>query len=201
MRTRSVIAAVAVLAVTAAPVANAAAKPKPKPKPKPLCSLIKDDTGDVHWLLPGVSSPALDIVSGDVATGPKTMVAVLRLAGTDLSTAKDPTAAAGYSWFIATTSSLGHSYAFTVSYSSTGGLNPGATVDGQAVAGTAVAFKVVGSTFQWTLQRKVSPDLSRPKIVFKQFRSRSEMFSTNADAADSATSSYPDKALSCVHAT
>jgi hypothetical protein len=196
MRSRPALAAAAALTLLVAPAVDAVAKAKPKPKP--LCTLLTDITGDGKMnLAPVVSSPALDIVSGDIATGSKTMVAVLRLGSTDYSPANDPWARSGYDWYLATTSTLGHSYSFTVSLGYLGTMTPAATVDGQTVA---VDFKVVGNTFQWTMQRKLSPDLSRPKNVLHEFRAGSNVESTSADRALTSTTKYPDRASSCVHA-
>jgi hypothetical protein len=60
-----------------------AAKAKPKPPP-PVCQQIKDDTGDSFFLSPTnpaaqPTSDAYDIVSADIATGKRNLVAAIRL--------------------------------------------------------------------------------------------------------------------------
>src|SRR4051794_35443756 len=83
MRPRSLLPVLAVLAVLVAPAAHAATYKKHKPAKK-YCNSLKDQSGDGKWLLvPVVSSPELDVISGDIATGSKTLVGVLRLAGGD----------------------------------------------------------------------------------------------------------------------
>ena len=47
--------------------------------PKPVCNLVKDEKGDAAIVS---SQPALDIVTGDIATNAKNITAVIRLDGT-----------------------------------------------------------------------------------------------------------------------
>ena len=199
MRTRSLVATLAALGLIVAPAAGAATKAKPKPKPHVYCNLLTDDHNDGTWLVPGVKSGGLDIQSGDLATGAKTMVAVLRLGSTDFKTADDPWSTLSYSWSFAATSTLGQAYAFTASLGFTGNLTYGASADGH---GVPVQFKIVGNTFQWTIQRKDAPDLARPKNIFREFRASSAVLSSTADkvAPVPLTDIYPDRGLSCVHA-
>jgi hypothetical protein len=198
MRSRSLLAAAAVLALVVAPSAHAVTKAKPK-KPKPLCNLLTDKPGDSDWdLAPGVVKPAsLDILGGDLATGPKTMVAVLRLASTDFSPTADPWSRSGYQWHFAVTSSYGQDYAFDVDLNYLGSFVASATAEGKSVP---VTFAVVGKSFQWTIQRKDAPQLARPKNFFMQFRGGSAIESGTADTAVTKASKSPDRALSCVRA-
>jgi hypothetical protein len=144
-----------------------------------------------------VSSPALDVVGGDFATGKSTVVAVLRLASTNMSPPGDNWGVLGYSWSFAVTSSLGHSFAFDASRGIDGTMHHSASIDSQ---GVDVDFKVVGNTFVWTMKRSAAPSLLRPKNVFGKFRGGSEIGSTSADTAFTPESRYPDRALSCVKA-
>jgi len=68
--------------------ASAVTRPKPKPRP-PVCNLLTDPTDQT-------GSPALDIVSADVATGRKSLTWVIRVA--NLSSTADPTTRAGRQW-------------------------------------------------------------------------------------------------------
>ena len=197
-RAIGVFLAISLIATAAATTASAATKPKPKPKPK--CNMLLDDRlddGNVSFA-PGQKSKALDIISGDVATGPTQMVAVLRVKSTAISPTTEPYAALGFNWTIATTSSLGQSYAFKVRRSESGISHPTVTVDSVAVPSNLYTFKIVGTTYVWTMKRSASPNLARPKNVFRQFRATSQVFSTNGDDALTSASFYPDRALSCV---
>lgn len=193
MRVRTILTCVLAISLVGATSAVAATKPRPKP----LCTLLKDDSGDGTWVVPVVESPALDIISGDISTGPKTMVAVLRLGSTDFAPTSDKWSSTGYSWSFGVTSSLGQKYQFEAARHVTGTMDEDVTVDGKSVP---FQFKIVGKTFVWTIQRKVSPNLSRPKNVFREFRGGSEVESSTADGAFTGASVYPDRASSCVHA-
>ena len=75
MNRRALLVTAAVLAAVTAPHATAAVK-KPKPLP-PVCNLIKDDAGDAR----GVNGPndSLDVLTADVASGAKSVTAVIRV--------------------------------------------------------------------------------------------------------------------------
>lgn len=203
MRVRSVLGAVVALALIVAPAtAMAKAKAKPKPKPKVYCNLLTDKPGDGKWFVPGVSSSNLDIVGGDIATGAKTMVAVLRLGGTNFSPTSDPWSNLGYSWRIGVQSTLGQTYVFNAS------LHFGGTVTGSATAGgigVPVTFAVdqAKNTFTWTMKRSDAKFLARPKNVFHGFYANSFVESSSADSTDATPPSdtYPDRGLSCVKAS
>jgi hypothetical protein len=211
MRARPVLAAIAALALIAAPAAaNAKAKPKPKTVKK-YCSLLVDDgkndgKSDVYAF---ESSPSLDIISGDIATGPKTMVAVLRLASTDFNIATDHWAATlGYDWSFATSSNYGQKFTFKAKFDqyqmdASKALTGSADIDNAGV--TLKSFKVDTSahTFTWVIDRSVDKTLTRKNTVFKQFRANDNSFGASADGAPNqnpTSASYPDRALSCVHA-
>jgi hypothetical protein len=61
----------------------ALAKTKAKPAPKPSCLMLTDAPGDAKVQGQGNNYAVDDIVSGDIATGNKTIVGVLRLASGD----------------------------------------------------------------------------------------------------------------------
>lgn len=205
MRTRSVLAAGVALALLVAPATGAVAKTaaKPKPKPKVYCNLLVDAANDgTSSIMPAVHSADLDILSADIATGPKTMVAVLRLGGTNFNASSDPWSFLGYSWKFGAESSLGQVYNFSASVDYGNPVNSGATVDGVGVHADFVVDHVK-NTFTWTIKRSDVPSLGRPKNVFHSFYADSYFESASADstAATPASDIYPDKALSCVHAS
>ena len=204
MRPRSVLVAIALLALVAgAPAANAKtkakAKAKPKPKPKPVCMLLTDKAGDGSFLAAPVNSPTLDIVSGDMATGAKTIVAVLRLTSADF--AHDYMSHLGFNWYIAATSTTGHSFAFDADLDPAGGWTIRAKVDSAQLPAAATAFKIDGNSLVWTVQRSASPELTRPKLVLRLFRAGSEVESATADSTDVAKTTYTDRQPSCVPAS
>lgn len=202
MRARSVLAALAVIALVAAPAAGAATKKPPaKTKPKTYCNLLVDTTpGDQSWkAVPVVSSPALDIKSGDIATGAKQVVAVLRLGSVDFNPVDDHWAVLGYAWNFAADSSLGTEYSFDAILELNGTVKASVTIDHQSVPFT---FSIDSATnsFKWVVNRKDVPSLARPHNVFKNFRGHSEVESGTADDAPSmpASDTYPDRGLSCL---
>lgn len=196
MRIRPTLACVVALALASTTISASAATRKPPKPPKPVCNQLTDVSGDGQSdLVPVVKTKPLDIVGGDIATGPTTMVAVLRLASTDMSAAADPFANTGYGWWISAQSSLGQLYGFRASRSGAGIIRGTASVDG---VGVVTTFAVVGNTFVWTIKRSVAPNLSRPKNVFSQLSAQSEYLSSSADTAGISTAKYTDKAPHCV---
>ena len=204
MRVRSALAVLAATAMVAAPAANAATKKKPPaPKPKTYCNLLVDSSkGDESWnLVPVVTSPGLDVQTGDVATGGKEMVAVLRLGSTNFSPTSDHWALFGYNWVFGFDSSAGTTFEFDASTAWGGPVKGSVQVDHQSAPST---FSVDSATnsFKWVVNRKDVPSLSKPHLVFKGFRAHSEFLSGSADDAPSMPPSdtYPDRGLSCVKA-
>lgn len=199
MRLRSILGVVVGLALIVAPATGAMAKAKAKPKPKVYCNLLTDQANDGNWFVPGVSSAGLDILGGDVATGAKTMVAVLRLRGTNFTPTGDPWSNLGYSWRIGVQSSLGQTYVFNASLHFGGTVTGSATVAG---AGVPVTFAVdtAKNTFTWTLKRSDAKNLARPKNVFHGFYANSYVESSSADstAPTAPSNTYPDRGLSCL---
>ena len=130
-----------------------------------------------------------------IATGKKQLVAVLRLAGTD--TASDPYAYLGYEWdFSATVSGI--DFMFTNRRTGTGGQdNHGVRIGDASVKHD---FKVIGSTFVWTVPRTEIKQLARAKQTFTLFRANSAAFGISADSAPANTNRYVDLTPSCVKA-
>jgi hypothetical protein len=191
MRARTALIATLAVAVGATTTpAMAAVKKKPVVK---LCNLLTDAKDDGTWdTTAAVKSPALDVQSADISTGPKTLVAVLRVGSTN--TKSDNWANLGYIWNLGATAG-GVRYAFQVRRGY-GGLsqNTEASVSGVAVPHT---FAVVGNTFVWTIDRAKVPQMARPKLVWGDFAANSNVMSSTADTSSS-EKKYPDRAASCV---
>jgi hypothetical protein len=194
------LVAISALAVSAAPASAAKAKPKPKPAPKPICNLLSDPRDDAAWdVAPPVTSPALDILGADVATGPTTLVARLRVADPNIKFPSDKYGALGYVWRLGFYSTLGTAYSFELSRTTiTGTDHYQATVDGVNVP---VTFQVVSDGFQWTIKRTSSPKLAKKGNVFRLLSANSNVLSATADTTDLNKATYPDRALSCVKAS
>jgi hypothetical protein len=146
-----------------------------------------------------VKSAGLDILGGDMATGAKTMVAVLKLSSTNFSQVGDPFSNLSYSWRFGAQSTLGQVYEFSAT------LHFGGTVTGAASAGgvgVPVTFAIdsAKNTFTWTIKRSDAKNLARPKNVFHGFYANSYVLSSSADSTDPTPASdiYPDRALSCL---
>lgn len=176
-------------------VSTAAAGAAPKAKPKPVCNMFVDPVGDGSSSVGGavMHSDALDIRGGDIATGAKTLVGVLRL--TKTSTDGDAVTMTGVSWGL-TFTIRGNTYTFgrrrgagvTAVYTNTfSGGNP-----------TTPAVTVTPTEIRWTIDRSAIPDLKKPKIVIEALSAGSSWFSFNADGGGSAVK-YADRMPSCLN--
>jgi hypothetical protein len=125
---------------------------------KTVCLQVVDDTGD--GTVGASSHDALDIVSADVATGKKNLVAAVRLK----SLAADPVLAGGTTYtFVFTIGGVAHQLSYKVY--STGEtkatITIGSGIDG--VTGPASAVVDQGTaTILWTVPRKSIPSLKKP---------------------------------------
>ena len=187
---RVLLATLAVsLAVTAAPAFA-------KARPKPVCNLLVDPEGDGKSTVGGdvIKSPALDIIGGDVATGAKTVVAVLRVKTT--STSGDNVALMGMRWSL-NTSINGKDYTFTVSrsFGPTDGRNPSVS---NMANGVLPVLTIQPNAYVFTVDRK-GFDTLKPggKILVKS--AGSGVGFNNADGATS-LKTYVDRTPSCVRA-
>jgi hypothetical protein len=172
-------------------------------KPKPLCKIITDESGDGSSRSVGlISSPALDILSADIATGKKTVVAVLRVATTDVKS--DTWIRLGYRWSLSF-NIQGINYAFqrqtttdkvsgAVTYSDTYTVGTNA---GPMPAGSVT--KMDATSYTWTIPRSAVPGLKKPRQVLNDLQTISYVNGGNADQAATATK-YPDQYPSCVKA-
>jgi hypothetical protein len=199
MRLRRSLLTAVVVALAATTSAHAA---KPKPKPITYCNLLKDNTGDGRSSTYSfVTSPALDIVTADIATGKNELVAVLRV--TNQNTAGDNwLTIGGYGWVFGATAG-GVPYTFT--YNRRGAFNGGGESSSATVgtAGVTATFSVVGNTFVWRVTRKQLTALNKKAgQSFSAFHAESTFNGSTADSAYTAPSvKYPDRGLSCAKAT
>lgn len=181
------------LVASASPAATAATKKK-KP-PKPLCFLLTDVEGDGRsTIMPGVEGPELDILGGDVATGPKTLVAMLRVKSTT----------GGTPW-----SKLGNSVSMTMNIRGTVysfqrrrafGMDEKYTYSFSGGSQFLKSTAVTPTTITWTVDRAGIPELKKLNTVITGLAASSQPFTSNADGAGS-NKSYPDKHPSCVRAS
>lgn len=161
MRLRSAAALAAVLAALAGAPAVAA--------PRVACRLVSDARGDGTVNDNGPSHDALDVLSADLATGRRNLVAVVRF----VSTEPDPALTSGvvytYSW---SAGGVGQSVTF-VRYA--GGAEEAhfdpdtGTTSGGTVAVRAVVDDVTASV-TWTVPRPANPELRRKGLRFGYYR-------------------------------
>lgn len=194
MRARTAILAATAIALTATSTPALAAKKKPIK----YCNLMTDAKGDGTWNTASVvSSPALDIISADIATGKNELVAVLRVASTN--TANDNWRTLfGYQWALGATGS-GTKYEFSMRRGI--GTNPSDIVTARVGdMNPPVKFQIVGNTFVWRIKRSDVPALRRPKLFWTDFGANTKVFSSTADDGFNDKTKYPDRGLSCVKA-
>lgn len=195
MRARTVILAAVALAVAGTSPAIAARRPAP---PK-ICNLMTDAKGDGTWnMAPGVTSPALDILSADIATGRNELVAVLRMQTVD--TASDTwRQALGFEWAFGANGS-GTRYEFKMRR----GIGPNPSDIWTVTVGDTTpkfTYQILNNnTLVWRLQRKDVPALNRAKLFWTDFGANTKALSSTADNASNPNSKYPDRAASCVTA-
>ncbi|HWL38391.1 MAG TPA: hypothetical protein VNQ77_19545 [Frankiaceae bacterium] len=190
MRLRSlVLCSLAVTLVATTPTAWAAAARRPKP----VCNLVVDGKGDGHsTVFPLVESDTLDILGADVATGPKTLVAVARMVSTDGT--GDNVAMLGTKVNMQMTI-MGEHFTFTR----------------RRKAGTTEAYEYTFSggpllkasatktAITWVIDRKLIKGLAKKNQKISGLSVTTVPFSGNADAATS-LKTYTDKYPSCVKA-
>ena len=193
MRPRTALIAVVALALAVPATAEAAPRKKKKPAPLPrTCLLLEDAKDDGDWnTVSTVKSPALDIQSADIATGPTEFVAVLRLGSTNFDA--DHYAKLGYIWRLGAGAG-GARYEFELRRGGTGTLNSVVTVGGQGVTHTR---EVANNAITWRFKRAGLGALARPNLVFSTFGANSNVLSSTADDAMS-NKLYKDRQPSCV---
>jgi hypothetical protein len=198
VRTRRVVLSLLALGLVATgSSATAATKPKPPP---PVCNLMTDEPGDGHdQTLKPVSSPTLDIVGGDVATGKKTIVSVLRVKSTTV--AGDKVAERGIHWQAQVT--VGPKQINFDRHVTTNFVSGAQTIDDSfTVTGVTVDPKVLKVTMnateiRWTIPRSAVPGL-KAKASFTGIGGFTRDFWGAADNGVSLTRNYVDLTPSCL---
>jgi hypothetical protein len=180
---RRSILAVATVAALAAGVAPATAAA--------TCPMLVSPTGGP---LPVGSFPQADIKSGDIASGRKTVAAVLRLAsltGTDVVTA----AGVQYemSWTIG-----GSAYVIRLARSATR-QDTSMSVDGTAMPPPFVRVDPVTGEIRWLVLRANVPTLAKPRQVFRAISAQTSGPAGTYDAA-ATKRTYVDGSPGCIPA-
>ena len=167
--------------------------------PKATCNLLVDPLGDTR----PVSSEHLDVRSGDLASGPLTVVGVLRLRSLRVT---DEYAATGARWDLSFTVN-GARYVFSLRRDATGAYT--ATFSrayglGDPVAIATPAWALVGDEIRWTVPRALVGELPAVPAGDGMHGLSAATFGTPADIqADLAltSASYADGTPSCVRAS
>lgn len=125
--------------------------------PAPVaCKLLTDGTGDAALTPATPNIGSLDILSADIASGPKNMVGVLRLA----SLASDPQTSGG-STYVLSWSANGTPQKLTLTIYVDGTMESAFTKDGapgtSSTESAVVALDKSTSTITWTVARKSNP--------------------------------------------
>src|SRR4051812_9351377 len=210
------ITALVVVVLMATGASSAVAAPRKAKAPAPVCLQLVDDSGDGRPGLlataPAVpSDDALDIVSGDIASGPHAVVVALRLKSVQRDTLLTGGATYQFSWTIgALTQAVylremesGDSLATFDPDNSSGQINDEIQVP--------VAVDASTSTITWRVQRSMVAPIARAKLGaakvsgLKAATSISvnrpgSYSSTGADQASSART-YTDGARTCLKGT
>jgi hypothetical protein len=193
---------VAVLALGAAPALAA-------PKAAPSCLLVTDDPGDAS---PGAgpSSDAVDIISGDLGSGAKNLVVVLRLK----SFATDTVTTTGATYVFAWTAGSTPQSVQLLQYSDgtrAASFKPDNSF-GSNVPAIPVAFAIdaANATITWSIPRRVVPELKKKGVKFSALdvsarpatntnlpTGSSSITALNGDAASSPRT-YVDSTATCV---
>lgn len=202
--TRLAVPVALLLAATGLNAASAAAR-------KPVCLQVVDPSGD-GMALAGQKSDAVDILSGDIATGKRNLVAAMRL--TSVERDEFQTTGASYLWTW-TAGGKTQSLAYHVyADGSTAGRFDADTTAGtlaDEVSVTAIADRAT-NTITWTVPRKVIPALKGKGTKLSAFtlatrlgvnqrvsgEGRSQL--TVADTAQSGKS-YVDGTATCLKGT
>ena len=175
---------VALVAVSSPVVAEAAKAPA---KPKPICNLLTSPRA--AGLITGDLAPEMDILSGDVASGPKEIGATLRLASVDWVT--NHLSKLGMRWQVRFTAK-GADYLFKYTASGTGTF----LKNGSAVSVTPkVTIDKKNKAIIWTVPRTAAPDLK--KQVYREIAGNTHFNGMSQDGA-TATKTHPDQHPSCL---
>lgn len=201
MRRTTRLSLAAVTAVLATAVAGAS------PAVATGCPLISDRAGDADLLgqrdLDG--PPELDLLSGDLASGPTTVVGVLRVA----SLAPDVRTTAGTRWILRW--EIGSTIYVLEARRDQAGVYSGAlrADNGGIVTVTPLPLSVdaVNATFAWVAPRGAVPHLATPGAAFEQIGAASYLAlvrdgTMSVDAAEAGFGTvYVDQSPGCVAAS
>lgn len=159
-----------------------------KPASKPVCLQITDETGDAN--LGGTSTPAsqtsssaLDIVSGDIATGKKNLVAAIRVRSMDAESMTIGGSTYVLSW---TSAGLQRSltYRTYVDQAAKGVFDPDGSVAWDEVP---VVTQVNGTTITFVMPRRLEPALKKAGAALSGLKILSS-FSVNREGSSTAMS-------------
>lgn len=193
MRPHTALIAVVAVALAAPVPASAATKKKAPPPPPPACNLITDPPGDGKSGSGLVNSDALDIISGDIATGKNEIVAVLRLKSNAF---KDTWHYGGYTWRMAGTAA-GQKWSFRAGNDAFGTVRYAMEIGTTGIP--QVTFEMgPGNTLVWRAKRSDVAALARPNLVWTDFSANTAWLSTPADQTELSKKVYKDKQPSCV---
>ncbi len=196
MRLRRALLPALAVALAATTTATAAVKKPALPK---ACNLLTDPKNDgTSSNYPVITSAALDIQSGDIATGKSQLVAVLRVGSTNTQNDNWATLT-GFGWSFGATLN-GTDYDFTLYRPINHG--PERWTAKVGTTNPPFTFAVEGNSFVWRIDRKNLPSLNKkPNQAFTQFHGSSDAFSSSADRAPGdPKKKYIDKQPSCVGA-
>lgn len=181
------------LAAPATPALAAKAKPLP-------CNQVSDqrDDGAVQPL--GLKSPALDVLSADIATGKNEVTAVMRLASAKVE--DDHVLRLGAQWnFNVKVNGIGYSFfaRWPGNFSTEAPQLVGGLTVGSNRSNPEASFRRVGDTFVWTVSRKAVDGLKKPKQFIYVTSANSGAMSLSADSAFAKPNTkYLDKTRTCV---
>lgn len=173
------------------------------------CPILTDPTGDGHTpaispvppalhptVAAAINSPAIDIVSADLASGATEVAVELRV--DDLT--QDVMSTFNVQWFV------GFRVGTTrYAVSASRGLN-GTTYDGAFRASglpdvaIPVAVDLTTSSFRWEFPRSYIPEIATPGATFHTIAATTGWFVSNADAVTT-TDTYVDQDPGCITAS
>lgn len=192
MHARRLALAAVVLGATLPTIPATAAPKKPLP-----CKQIVDDEGDGTTF--GLRSPALDVLSADISSGPKEVTAIMRLKSTAVE--NDNYLLGGAIWNFNVTAG-GIKYSFHAVWPTI--VTPNRELRGGLTAGSnpsspAATFRRVGNDFIWTVSRAAIPALKKPKQYIYVTSASSGANSSGGDSAFAKPNTkYLDKSLTCL---
>jgi len=222
MRYRAPLALAVAIAVTGGVVptlAGAKTSLRKPPKPKPVCQLVKDPSGDDDWASlkkqygTGADVHSGDITAVDVATGAKTVVAVLALQTTDYK--PDDATTAGYlHWHVVfKIKDVSYSFERVVKRTTDAATGAATTTDtfgvGTAKSDVVPTVEVTTTSVRFTVPRSAVPGLTGKNATITNIYGSTSIEHLGAtNGVDSASDSsgtgspavtYKDRTPSCLN--